>query len=49
MIDDSLPLTAVVFNQWMKGNSTISNQLVVGSIIVRAMKSVTVSSLPFRV
>ena len=31
------------------GNSTISNQLLAGSIIVRHMKSMTVPSLPFRV
>ena len=31
------------------GNSTISNQLVAGSIIVRHMKSISVPSLPFMV
>jgi hypothetical protein len=31
------------------GNSTISNQLVAGSIFVRHMKSITVPSLPFMV
>ncbi len=44
MIDDSLPLMAMVLNQRIKGNSTILNQLVTGSIIVRAMKSMTVPS-----
>jgi hypothetical protein len=41
-IDNSLPSTVIVYNQRIKGNSTTSNQLVVGSIIVRAIKSMTV-------
>jgi hypothetical protein len=49
MIDDSLPLTAMAFNQWIKGNSTISNQLGAGLIIVRAMMSMTVQFLPLRI
>jgi hypothetical protein len=49
VIDDSSPLTAMVFNWQIKGNSTILNQLVVVPIIVRAMKSMIVPSLPLRV
>jgi hypothetical protein len=48
-IDDYLPLTVMVFNQRIEGNSTILNQLVVGLIIVRAMTSMTKQSLPLRV
>jgi hypothetical protein len=49
MIDDSLPSTAIVFNQQIKGNPTILNHLFVVPIIVRAVKSMTVPSLPLRV
>jgi hypothetical protein len=48
-IDDSLPLTNMVFSLRIKGNSKFLNQLDVGSIIVRAMKSMTVPYLPLRV
>jgi hypothetical protein len=48
-IDDSLPLTAMAFSWQAEGSSTISNQLDVGLIIVRAMKSMIVPSLPLRV
>jgi hypothetical protein len=48
-IDDSLPLTVIDFTLRSKGSSTISNQLVAGLIIVRAIKSMTVPSLPLRV
>ncbi len=47
-IDDSLPLTCIFFSQWTKGSSTTSNQLLAGSIIVRAIKSMIVPSLPLR-
>ncbi len=33
MIDDSLPLTTMVFSWQTKGKSTISNQLIAGLII----------------
>ncbi len=49
MIDDSLLLTVIVFSQWTKGSSTTLNQLVAGLIIVRAIKSMIVPSLPLRV
>ncbi len=42
MIDEYLPLTAIVFSWRTNGSSTISNQLDVGLIIVRTMKSMTV-------
>ena len=45
----SLPSTVIVLSSWTKGNSTISNQLDVGSIMVRAMKSMSEPSLPLRV
>ncbi len=44
MIDDSLTLTAMVFSRRTKGNSTISDQLDAGLIIVRAVKSNIVPS-----
>ncbi len=37
------------FNLRIRGNSTILNQLIAGSIIVRAIKSMIVPSLPLRV
>jgi len=46
---DSLLLTCVVLSHLTSGNSTISNQLDAGSIMVRAMKSMTEPSLPLRV
>jgi hypothetical protein len=46
---DSLPLTCVVLSCLASGNSTISNQLDAGSIMVRARKSMTKPSLPLRV
>ena len=46
---DSLPSTVIVLSRRTRGNSTISNQLDVGSIMVRAMKSMTEPSLPLRV
>jgi hypothetical protein len=48
-INDSLPLTVIVFSLRSKGSSTVLNQLIAGLIIVRAIKSMTVSSLPLRV
>jgi hypothetical protein len=48
-IDDSLPLPVIVSSLRTKGSSTTSNQLVVGSIIVRAIKSMIMPSLPLRV
>jgi hypothetical protein len=39
----------MVFYLWIKGNSTILNQLDAGPIIVRAIKSMIVPSLPLRV
>ncbi len=48
-IDDySFLLTVIGFSQWTKGSSTTSNQLVAGLIIVRAIKSMIVPSLPFK-
>ncbi len=41
----SLPLTFLVINCMIVGNSTTSNQLEVGSIMVRAMKSIDEPSL----
>ncbi len=38
---NSLPSTVVVLSRRTRDNSTISNQLDVGSIMVRAMKSMT--------
>ncbi len=46
---DSLPSTVIVVSFWTRGNSTILNQLDTGSIMVRAMKSMTEPSLPLRV
>ena len=46
---NSLPLTCVVLSHLTSGNSTILNQLDAGSIMVRAMKSMTEPSLPLRV
>jgi hypothetical protein len=46
---DSLPSTVVVLSRRTRGNSTISNQLDAGSIMVRAMKSMAEPSLPLRV
>jgi len=43
----SLPLTFLVINQVINGSSTILNQLELGSIMVRAMKSIDKPSLPF--
>ncbi len=43
----SLPLTYLVINCVIVGNSTTSNQLEAGSIMVRAMKSIDKPSLPF--
>jgi hypothetical protein len=48
-IDDFLLLTVIVFTLRSKGNSTILNQLVAGSINVRAIKSITVLSFPLSV
>ena len=48
-IDDSLPLTVIDFTLRSKSSSTILNRLVAGLIIVRAIKSMTVPSLPLRV
>jgi hypothetical protein len=45
----SLPLTSMVVSCSTSGNSTISNQLEVGSIMVSAMKSTAEPSLPLRV
>ncbi len=45
----TLPSTVIVLSCWTRGNSTISNQLDAGSIMVRAMKSMTEPSLPLRV
>ncbi len=38
---NSLPSTVIVLSHRIRGNSTILNQLDVGSIMVRAMKSMT--------
>jgi hypothetical protein len=46
---DSLPSTVIVLSRRTRGNSTILNQLDAGSIMVRAMKSMTEPSLPLRV
>ncbi len=46
---DSLPSTVIVLSCRTRGNSTISNQLDVGSIMVRAVKSMTEPSLPLKV
>jgi len=45
----SLPLTILVINRVIVGNSTTSNQLEAGSIMVRAMKSIEDPSLPLSV
>jgi hypothetical protein len=37
-------LAVLTSGHWSTGNSTISNQLVAGSIIVRHMKSISVPS-----
>ncbi len=42
----SLPLTFIVRSRVTKGSSTISNQLEVGSIMVRAIKSICKPSWP---
>jgi len=42
----SLPLTVLAINRMIVGNSTTLNQLEVGSIMVRAMKSIDKPSLP---
>ena len=39
---NSLPSTVIVLSRRTRGNSTISNQLEAGSIMVRAMKSMSV-------
>jgi hypothetical protein len=41
--------TVIVLSRQTRGNFTISNQLDAGSIMVRAMKSMTEPSLPLRV
>jgi hypothetical protein len=46
---NSLPSTVIVSSPWTRGHSTISNQLDAGSIMVRAMKSMTEPSLPLSV
>ncbi len=46
---NSLPSTVIVLSHRTRGNSKISNQLDVGSIMVRAIKSMTGPSLPLRV
>jgi hypothetical protein len=48
-INFSLPLTVLVINRVIVGNSTILNQLEAGSIMVRAMKSIEDPSLPLSV
>ena len=45
----SLPLTFLVITRVIVGNSTTLSQLEVGSIMVRAMKSIDEPSLPLRV
>ncbi len=45
----SLPFTFLVINRMIVGNSTASNQLETGSIMVRAMKSIDEPSLPLSV
>jgi hypothetical protein len=47
-INDSLPLTVVVFSLRTKGSSTTSNQLAAGSIIVRAKKVYDGAIFPFK-
>ena len=49
LINFSLPLTVLVINRVIVGNSTTSNQLEAGSIMVRAMKSIEDPSLPLSV
>jgi hypothetical protein len=49
ILSDSLPLTFIVRCLVTTGSSTISNQLEAGSIMVRAMKSITEPSMPLRV
>jgi hypothetical protein len=49
LINFSLPLTVLVINHVIVGNSTTSNQLEAGSIMVRAMKSIEDPSLPLSV
>ncbi len=46
---NSLLSTVIVLSRQTRGDSTILNQLDVGSIMVRAMKSMTEPSLPLRV
>ena len=46
---DSLLSTVIVVSHRTRGSSTILNQLDAGSIMVRAMKSMTEPSLPLRV
>ncbi len=48
-INSSLPLTVCQCSCSTTGNSAISNQLEVGSIMVRATKSICELSLPLRV
>jgi hypothetical protein len=48
-IGSSLPLTVCLHNWVTTGSSAISNQLVVGSIMVRAIKLTCELSLPLRV
>ncbi len=45
----ALPSTEIVLSPWTRGNSMILNQLDAGSIMVRAMKSITEPSMPLRV
>jgi hypothetical protein len=45
----SIPLTFLVINCMIVGNSTTSNQLEAGSIMLRAMKSIDKPSLPLSV
>ena len=49
LINFSLPLTILVNNWMINGNSTTLNQLEVGLIMVRAMKSIEEPSLPLSV
>ena len=46
---NSLPSTVILLSCRTRGNSTISNQMDVGSIIVRAIESMTEPPLPLRV
>jgi hypothetical protein len=48
-VSDSLLSTVIVLSRRTRGNSTISNQLDAGFIMVRAMKSLTEPSFPLRV